>query len=101
MNRKLPKVYANKIENRLNNNERVFCSFNKLKEEEKNSKNENIEVKINKLFKSSKYVYKLNVEITTQNGTNIYKIVGKNRTHLVTLDNELIPISSIVDIKEI
>ena len=39
------------------------------------------------------------MEIKLKDGTVTKKIVGKNSTHLITMENELIPISDIVDIK--
>ncbi|HPF82601.1 MAG TPA: hypothetical protein PLV83_00300 [Bacilli bacterium] len=102
MNSKLPKVYANKNVSNINNNKKVFYSDkNEIRNDTKPIYKENINSKINKLFKSTKYVYKINVEIETSNGKQIEKIIGKNSSNLITIDNKLIPISSIIDIKEI
>lgn len=103
MKKSLPKVYANPLTCNISNNRKVYYSNDRNldKEVEPKIDNENINMKINRLFKSSKYVYKINVEIVTKNGTNVYKIVGKNKTHLITMENELIPISTIIDIKEL
>ena len=61
----------------------------------------NINQKINEIFSSSRYIYKADVEITLKSGKVVKRIVGKNSVHLITYDNELIPISDIVDIKTI
>lgn len=104
MNKKLPKVFANTLSNKISNNKKVYYG-NETKDiinnEPVRKYKESIETKINKIFKSSKYVYKISVEITTNDGINEYKIVGKNLNNLITIDNKLIPISTIVDIKEI
>ena len=101
MNNKLPKVFANPITNKINNNKTIYYSSNTKKEISPSKTFESIESKINKLFKSSKYVYKVDVEIETLTGIDNYKIIGKIKDNLITLDNKLIPISTIIDIKEL
>ena len=111
MDKKLPKVYANKIDKDLKNNERVYYSHSNtekieekkqprtlVEEKYKISKDQNIIQKINAIFNSPKYVYKANVDIELKSGKVSKKIIGKNSTHIITIDNELIPISEIVDI---
>ena len=51
------------------------------------------------VFNSEKYVYKAEVEVQTQQKKFKTKIIGQNRTHIITMDNQLIPITDIVDIK--
>ncbi len=107
MDKKLPGIYANKIDKKLNNNECVYYSDSKKgdnvvnKSKEKNIINKstlNINQKINNIFNSNKYVYKADVLITTKDGKITKKIIGQNKTHLITMENELIPISDILDI---
>lgn len=101
--KKLPKVFANTISKKLSNNSYVYYGNEerKVEKEPKKVYGENIITKINKIFKSTKYVYKIEVEITTDKGNQTYKIIGKNTHNLITIDNKLIPISSIIDIKEL
>lgn len=106
MEKKLPKVFANCIDRKLCNNETVYYekedgSREIKKEKPKNaflSDNFNINQKINKIFGSSKYVYKADVDITFKNGKLSKKIIGRNKNELITIDNELIRISDIIDI---
>lgn len=109
MNKKLPGVFANKIDKELHNNDCVYYSSKEsisddrsVKEKDNKPMNTNlglnINQKINRIFNSSKYVYKANVRITTKDGDSVKKIIGQNKTHLITMDNELIPISDIIDI---
>lgn len=104
MDKKLPGIFANKIEKPNTNNVRVAYGSkekdSKPKEEVKSSfqLSKNINQKIHSIFSSSRYVYKADVEIVTKNGVLTKKIIGKNNSHLITIDNELIPISDIVDI---
>lgn len=108
MEKKLPKVFANRIDKDLDNNEACFYSAYKdkeLKEEDIRKKDdrflvrgENIQQKIQSIFSSPKYVYKADVDITLKDSVVSKRIIGKNMTHLITIDNELIPISDIIDI---
>lgn len=106
MDKKLPKVFANKIDKPLNNNESVYYEKKDGKEEVKNedrSLNNNsyltINQKINKIFGSSRYVYKADVIITTKDGKLSKKVIGRNKNELITMDNELIKVSDIIDIE--
>lgn len=103
MDKKLPKVFANKVDKKFNNNEQVFYSKEDNQKEDVETKQEgkNIYQKINEIFSSERYVYKADVEIKTKTGIIKAKVIGKNKTHLITLDNELIPITDIEDINYI
>ena len=106
MGKKLPKVFANKIEKPLKNNETVFYDRSEEKKVEQKEEKSNqfssrltINQKINQIFGSSRYVYKADVIITTKDGNLNKKIIGRNRNELITMDNEVIPISEIMDIE--
>jgi len=108
MEKKLPKVFANSIDKKLNNNECVYydkCDRQVIETNENKNKNSllsdsfNINQKINKIFGSSRYVYKADVDITLKNGTVSKRVIGRNKNELITMDNELIKISDIIDIK--
>lgn len=103
MDKKLPKVFANKIEKKVENNNRIYYS-NKEKEEIKSnfieSKGKNVLQKINHIFNSNNYIYKADVEITLKDKKIVKRIIGKNKTHLITNENELVAISDIIDIKK-
>lgn len=110
MEKKLPSVYANKIDGKVSNNKRVAYSKNGELEHEVSLQStsqerkfsfepeKNINQKLNSIFNSPKYVYKADVTIVTKDETIQRKIIGQNSTHLITLENELIPISEIIDI---
>lgn len=102
MDKKIPKVFANKVDSD-GNNEKVYHSTDKVindkKEISKFSFEKNINQKINDIFNSSSYIYKADVLIKLKNETVTKRIVGRNSTHLITMDNELIPISNITDIE--
>lgn len=100
MDKKLPKVFANKIDKPFKNNETVYYDRNEGKKEEPIKINSALTInqKINQIFGSSRYVYKADVVITTKNGTLNKKIIGRNRHELITMDNEVIPVNEIIDI---
>ena len=106
MEKKLPGVFANKVNGKAGNNEDVYYSHGTTeKNEERNVdtapklKGKNVNQKINEIFSSNSYIYKADVKITLKNGTVTKRIVGRNATHLITIDNELIPITDVVDIE--
>ena len=104
MEKKLPRVFANKIDKSLDNNKNVFYSAKgddmdvRSSERTFDFKEQNVNQKINSIFASPRYVYKADVDITTKDGKVSKRIIGRNSTHLITIDNELVPITDIIDI---
>ena len=99
----LPKVFQNNVDKKFNNNSSVYYSSNDNRslniEEVKD--NRTILQKINEIFSSPNYVYKANVEISLKDKKVTKRIIGRNKDFLITMDNTLIPISDIVNIKSI
>lgn len=88
--KKLPKIFKNSINKPLNNNSRVYYSGSK------NIK----EVSIDDLFKQNE-VYRTPIIITLKDGKEVSKtIIGRSIKHLITSENELIPIEDIITIKK-
>ena len=95
MNNELPKVFANKINKEINNSQDVYSSL----EINNTVVNEhNISKKINDIFSDLNFVYKKEVTIVTKEKKVIKTIVGINGNKLLTMDNENIDISTIIDI---
>lgn len=102
MEKKLPKVFANKIDKELNNNETVYYNKNeerKIEEKDPLTSILTVNQKINQIFSSARYVYKADVIITTKNGKVNKRIIGRNRNELITMDNEVINVNDILDIE--
>lgn len=100
----LPKVFHNRIDKKLNNNNNVYYSYNKNTTEELREDNTNQKTvlqKINDIFSSPNYVYKANVEIVLKDKKINKRIIGRNANYIITMDNNLIPITDIIDIKSI
>ena len=105
MEKKIPKVFANEIDHDIKNNERVYYSFKnnnddnrQLKKEVPLVKGTTIMQKLKSIFSSPIFVYKAKVDIVTDEGTLTKEIVGYNNTHIMTMNDELIPLSKIKDI---
>lgn len=96
--KELPKVFHNKIDKKFDNNRSVFYSNNTY-EEDRSVDTRTVLQKINEIFSSPNYVYKANVEITLKDKKVTKRIIGRNKNYIITMDNDLIPISDIVDIK--
>ena len=110
--KELPKMYRNKIEKDICNNEKIFSTmyggieqskndiFNTKEKEIKYDKKNNytVEQKIANIFNSPNYIYKIDVVIVTDKETTNKRIVGKTKTNLITINNEYIPINTIRDI---
>ena len=92
--KKLPDIYKNQINKRMNNSQE-YIVVNKKEQFNK----EEINKKINDIFKSDNYIYKIKVIIETEDGILEKYIIGKNNNYLITMDNELIDIEKIKDIK--
>ena len=96
--KELPKVFHNKIDKKFDNNRSVFYSNNNYEENEVKD-GRSVLQKINDIFSSPNYVYKANVEITLKDKKITKRIIGRNKNYIITMDNDLIPITDIVDIK--
>ena len=102
----LPKMYRNKIDKDIKNNEKFFSTMYDKKIEKENNKNifinnknnYTVEQKIYNIFNSPNYIYKIDVTVVTDSGIQNKRIVGKTKTNLITMNNEYIPISTIRDI---
>ena len=98
--KELPKVFHNKIDKKFDNNRSVFYSNNTY-EEDRSVDTRTILQKINEIFSSPNYVYKANVEITLKDKKVTKRIIGRNKNYIITMDNDLIPITDIIDIKSV
>lgn len=95
--KELPKVFHNNVNKDFKNNSNVFYSSERNKEENIDARN--VLQKINDIFSSPNYVYKANVEIVLKDKTVNKRIIGRNKNYIITMDNELIPVTDIVDIR--
>lgn len=97
----LPKIFHNKIEKKINNNRNVYYSNSNTNNIKESRDNRTILQKINDIFSSPNYIYKANVEITLKDKKITKRIIGRNKNYIITMDNDLIPITDIIDIKSL
>lgn len=91
------KIFVNNSKT-INNNQK-YCNVNEFVEDNKQINNNlSVNEKIEKLFNKIGYVFNTNVKIITDNKVYQTKIAGKVNNHLITLDNDVIDISTIKDI---
>ncbi|MBQ3142809.1 MAG: hypothetical protein IJB82_04810 [Bacilli bacterium] len=107
MNKKLPKVYVKKQENKILNNKETFYSKNEeinLNSLESSTEITNeliIRKKISDIFSSPKFIYKTKVLIKTLDDEKEETIIAKTNNSLLTIENKIIPICIIKDIKPV
>ena len=96
--KKLPNLYTNTFNKKIDNS----IDFITIKENnvERNLSVQELNKKIDNIFKSTNYIYKIKVLITLENETLKETIIGKKGNNLITIDNKLINISNIKDIKK-
>jgi len=108
---KKPKVFENQIDKKINNNKEVFDSTKEVLEiinsnngnrNISNTKeNENISVldKITQLLNTSGYIFNVDVLIKTKDNEYNTHIASVINNHIITLDNDIINIDDVIDIK--
>ena len=97
---KLPDLYTNSFNKKIDNSIDYIKINNKIVEKEPISKYE-LDKKIDNIFKSKNYIYKIKVQIAFKNSEDEYTIIGKTKNNLITINNELIHINDILDIKKV
>jgi hypothetical protein len=84
----LPKVYVNKINNIINNNQLE-------------SRVENTHLDIDSILSNDKYTFNHKYIITLKDKEIIDSIISKSNNRILTLDNKWIDINDIINISEI
>jgi len=97
--KKLPKLYTNTFNKKIDNS-KEYIKINNNELEKIYTKDE-INKKIDNIFKSTNYIYKIKVNIKTKTETLTETIIGKKGNYLITFNNKLIDITSILDIKKV
>ena len=98
--KQLPKLYANTFNKKIDNSQEYTKVRDNVLEETELSRHE-INKKIDNIFKSNNYIYKIKTKIKTKNEDKIETIIGKTNNNLITIENKLININDIKDIKKV
>ncbi len=99
--KKIPEIYVNKINKKIDNNKEVFYSYkdnNEIIEEIKPLDEYTLQKKINKLFRANDFIYKKKFHIKTKNEEKDYIIISKSYDYLLTIDGTKIMIKDIIEI---
>ena len=92
---KLPKVFVNKIDHEIKNDQETFVSF-----DHRNNTGENISLRdIDRILNTNKYIAGANVLVETENDLVKCRVISRTNNHIITIDNKKIPISKIKNIK--
>ena len=99
--KKLPKIYQTEFTKKTTNNKKachVKTEFEKemIKEQSINY----ITEKIDEIFKSIGHSYNIPLTIKTKTKEYTTSIIAKIKNNVITLENEIIPISEIIYIEE-
>ena len=94
--KRLPKIYQNSIDKKIRNNKVVTYVDNSFSGM---SRENNVEMSLDEIFSGFGYSYNIPVIIKTTNKTYDTSLVTRTEYNVVTLDNDLIPISQIISIK--
>ena len=108
MDKKLPRIFRNDIDKEIHNNRKVYYvksegddfTFSTRKEKKENfDRNSKVQEKLNAIFKPGRHSFNVGVEIVTASKTYDTKIAGKVRDCLINLDNDVIPLKDVLDIR--
>jgi len=89
--KKLPKIYQNKIEKTIKNN-KEYCYL--VKEEECN-----IEEELTSIFSGIGHSYNIPILLKTKEKVYETSLVSRTKNNVITLENDIIPISDIIYLK--
>ena len=92
--RKLPELYKNLNSKPRDNNKKVYY----MKEEIRSNSKDSVKDQIEEIFNTLGYSYNIPVEIITKEKTYITSLVAKTKENVLTIDNQVIQISSIIQI---
>ena len=93
--KKLPKIYQNNIDKKINNNKEIYYSKYSNKEE----RTSDIGLLLDGIFNSDKSVYNIPVIINTSNKSYDTYLVARTNSYILTIDQEKIYIKDIISIK--
>lgn len=95
--KKLPKVYQNDITKTIKNNKTV-CHLKDELQEEPQTDQKSLNETLSEIFSGVGYSYNIPVLIKTTTKTYDTSLVAKTSNNIITLDNEIIPINSIISL---
>lgn len=95
--KKLPSLYTNSFDKKIDNS----LDYIIVGKENIVDKSKDINKNIDNIFKSKHYIYKVKVSITLKDQVIEEYIIGRNKNSIITINNDIINIRDILDIKEL
>ena len=96
--KKLPKVFQTEIK-KINNNKKVYDSSYDKTEIKKEEQSLSVKDKIKELVKDNNYIFNKEVTLIYNDKEITCNIAGIVNNHIITMDNEIIKINDLKDIK--
>ncbi len=104
--KKLPKIYQTELK-KVHNNKEVFDSLKEDRDEKvipkeiknKNYDNLSVHEKIKELINQNSYIFNTKVKLIKDDAEIECQIAGVVNNHIITMNNEIIKIDDIKDIK--
>ena len=102
--KKLPKVDKFDLSNDIHNNKQVFNSLEdkiivNKKENKESNKILTVKEKIKELIKGNNYIFNTKVTLVYDDKEKECNIAGVVNNHIITMDNEIIKIDDLKDIR--
>lgn len=109
--KKLPKIYQNESVKKINNNKSVFDSLKeeidnfeersvtKESQEELEFKSLSVRDKLKELINQKSYIFNTKVSLVFSDHEESTQIAGVINNHIITMDNKIIKIDEVKDIK--
>ena len=95
--KKLPKIYQNQIKKNICNNKlSCFVETKKIN----NIEEETHDISLDEIFSGLGYSYNIPVIITTKENEYKTSLIARTKRNIITIDNEVIPLSEIISIKK-
>ena len=88
----LPELYKNNNMNPIDKNKKVYYM---KKKDSRELNNNSVEDELDSIFHSLGYSYNIPIELVTTKGIYYTSLVTKTKENVVTIDNQIIPISEI------
>lgn len=95
--KKLPKIYQNEINKKINNN-KTTCYIKNENTKIESMSNQDISKLLDEVFSGIGYSY--NIPLTIKTKQNIYNtsLIARTKNNIITLDNDTIPLNEIISI---
>ena len=97
--KKLPKIYQTEFTKKINNNKKVCYIGTEALNIEENYIQDKERI-LDEVFSGFGYSYNIPLQIKTKTKQYETSLIARTKQNVVTLDNEVIPISEIISIKK-